>query len=101
MGTRNGNEGVVKLLIEKGVNIESKNWIGQTPLSLAAGNGHENVVKILLEKGGVNLESKDTNDRTPLSLAVLRLHKEVVKLLIEKGAKPERKDRKRIELLLR
>jgi ankyrin repeat protein len=40
----------VKLLLEKGANVESKDDIGHTPLSWAAQNGHEAVVKLLLEK---------------------------------------------------
>jgi ankyrin repeat protein len=47
----NGNEAVVKLLLEKGAKLESKLHFGQTPLSLAAENGREAVVKLLLEKG--------------------------------------------------
>ena len=58
----------MKLLLEKGAELESKDdEYGQTPLSRAAGEGHEAVVKLLLEKGA-ELESKDdTNGRTPLS----------------------------------
>ena len=61
MGCREGHEAVVKLLLEKGAEPESKdNDYGRTPLSWAAGSGHEAVVKLLLEKGA-ELESKDTN----------------------------------------
>jgi ankyrin repeat protein len=43
---------VVKLLLEKNADLESKDdEYGQTPLSWAARNGHEAVVKLLLEKG--------------------------------------------------
>jgi ankyrin repeat protein len=43
---------VVKLLLEKGAVLETKDKIyDRTPLSHAAGNGHEAVVKLLLEKG--------------------------------------------------
>ena len=49
----------MKLLLEKGAELESKDTeYGRTPLSWAAGNGHEAVVKLLLEKGA-ELESKD------------------------------------------
>jgi ankyrin repeat protein len=41
---------VVKLLLEKGADLESKNTFSQTPLSLATENGHEAVVKLLLAK---------------------------------------------------
>ena len=40
----------MKLLLEKGADVESKDRAGHTPLSRAARNGHEAVVKLLLEK---------------------------------------------------
>ena len=48
----------MKLLLEKGAELETKDEYGQTPLSWAARNGHEAVVKLLLEKGA-ELETKD------------------------------------------
>jgi ankyrin repeat protein len=46
---------VVKLLLDKGAEIEAKDSRGQTLLLRAAENGHEAVVKLLLEYGaGVN-----------------------------------------------
>jgi ankyrin repeat protein len=56
----------MKLLLEKGAKLETKDTNGQTPLSYAAGKGHKVVVKLLLEKGA-ELETKDTSGRTPLS----------------------------------
>ena len=50
-----GREAVVKLLLEKGAELETKGKeYGRTPLLWAAGNGHEAVVKLLLEKGAKN-----------------------------------------------
>ena len=47
-----GHEAVVKLLLEKGAELEAKDYYnGQTPLSRAAEKGREAVVKLLLEKG--------------------------------------------------
>ena len=86
-----GHEAVVKLLLEKGTDLESKDRNGRTPLSQAAWGGHEAVVKLLLEKGA-NLESKDQNGRTPLSLAAEKGHEAVVKLLLEKDTDLESKD---------
>jgi ankyrin repeat protein len=48
----------VKLLLEKGAELESKDKIDWTPLWWAAANGHEMVVRLLLEKGA-KLEYKD------------------------------------------
>ena len=51
VGCENGHEAVVKLLLEKGAELETKDDNGRTPLSWAAENGHEAVVKLLLEQG--------------------------------------------------
>ena len=50
----------MKLLLErKEVNPNSSNREGQTPLLLAAQDGHEGVVKLLLERKEVNPDSSD------------------------------------------
>jgi len=41
---------VVKLLLEKGAELETKSNNGQTPLLWAAKKGHAMMVKLLLEK---------------------------------------------------
>ena len=71
---------MVQLLVEKGADVGSKDKDGRTPLSWAAENGHEAVVKLLVEKGA-NVDSKDNSGRTPLSLAAKKGHEAVVQLL--------------------
>ncbi|RYP71282.1 hypothetical protein DL769_004719 [Monosporascus sp. CRB-8-3] len=87
---KQGHDAIVKLLVEKGTDLETKNIFNETPLSFAAQEGHEAVVKLLLEKGA-NIESRSDNDRTPLSLAAEKGHEAAVKLLLEKGANIESK----------
>jgi ankyrin repeat protein len=51
----------VKLLLEKGAELETKDSSKRTPLSYATENRHEAVVKLLLEKGA-ELETKDSSE---------------------------------------
>jgi ankyrin repeat protein len=50
---------VVRLLLERGADLEFKDSGGQTPLSRAVINRHETVVRLLLERGA-DLEFKDS-----------------------------------------
>ena len=45
----------MKLLLEKGADVESKDDDGRTPLLLAAGEGYEAVMKLLLKNGAEKL----------------------------------------------
>jgi ankyrin repeat protein len=74
---------MIELLLETGkADVNSKDGDGRTPLSWAAVNGHEAVIKLLLETSKVDVESKDTEyGRTPLSWAAENGHEAVVKLL--------------------
>ena len=81
----------MKLLLEKGAELETKDKIWSDAAVMGCREGHEAVVKLLLEKGA-ELESKDSNGQTPLSWAAENGHEAVVKLLLEKGAELETKD---------
>jgi ankyrin repeat protein len=79
----------MKLLLEKGADVEAKDTRnGRTPLSWAARNGREGLVKLLLEKGA-DVGCKSDNGRTPLCWAALSGHEALVKLLLEQGADVE------------
>lgn len=77
---------VVLLLATDGADLNSKDTqCGRTPLSWAAENGHEAVVKllVLLATDGVDPNSKDIEwGRTPLWWAAKNGHEAVVKLLL-------------------
>ncbi|KAF5694443.1 ankyrin repeat domain-containing protein [Fusarium denticulatum] len=87
-----GHRVIVKLLLEKGGEIEARDSVyGQTPLSWAAQDGHEAVVKLLLDRGA-DIEAKDGHGQTPLFWAAYGGHEAVVKLLLDRGADIEAKD---------
>ena len=57
---------------------------GWTPLSWAAINGHEGVVRLLAEREDVEADSKNKDGNTPLSCAAINGHEGVVRLLAER-----------------
>lgn len=63
MGSNRGFEDIVRLLLEQGANIESKDSDGCTALPHAAKMGHQDMVRLLLEQGA-NIESKDIDGST-------------------------------------
>jgi ankyrin repeat protein len=89
-----GHEAVVKLLLEKGAELETRDKThDRTPLLWAAAFGHVAVVKLLLEKGA-EIDTRDSySSQTPLSNAAQFGHLAVVKLLLERGSKVETRDK--------
>jgi ankyrin repeat protein len=76
---------IVKLLLEKGADVNPQGEDSDTPLCSACSGGHMDIVKLLLEKGAdVNPQGEYSN--TPLRSACYGGHMDIVKLLLEKGA---------------
>ncbi|KAF4439455.1 ankyrin repeats (3 copies) domain-containing protein [Fusarium austroafricanum] len=76
---------------EVGISINSKDSEGQTPLLLAAKEGHEAIVRLLLDHGA-HIEAVDEEYRKPLSLAARNGQDPVVQLLLDHGADIEAVD---------
>jgi ankyrin repeat protein len=85
------------LLFRQWDSVEATHWddadfSGRTPLSWAAGEGHEVVSKLLLETGRVDIDSRDTLGRTPFSWACGDGRETTVKLLLDGKADVNSRD---------
>ena len=91
---RNKGELQTLRLSETDTDVAARDGDGSTPLSLAAGNGHLEMVKFLVEEASADVESKDSElGLTPLGHAAAYGRSEVVKwLLYEAKAEVDPKD---------
>src|SRR5699024_10668873 len=70
-------------LLKAKVELNTKDNVGRTPLSLAAWKGCQNVVELLLKRKSTDVNSVDIeHGQTALSWAASMGHKEVVRLLV-------------------
>lgn len=67
------HEAMLRILLEKGADVDTKGRGGQTALHPAARYGHEKVVRLLLEKGA-DINAKDENGQTALHMVVEGRH---------------------------
>jgi hypothetical protein len=70
LAVRQNQVEAVKLLIEKGANIECPDAMKMTPLHHAVVLGHLDIVKVLVEEGPCNIEAADKLKRTAVIHAV-------------------------------
>jgi hypothetical protein len=86
-----GDLPTIKMLLDKGANVNSKATDGSTPLIYAAQNGRISVMETLLKKGAdVNLPNNGGS--TAIGLASFMGDTNIVKMLLEKGAKVDKAD---------
>ncbi|RDD34077.1 ankyrin repeat domain-containing protein [Wolbachia endosymbiont of Cylisticus convexus] len=76
----------VRFLLNKGVNVNEQNALLHTPLHLAAGAGHEEIVEILIREGNADKDVLDVRNHAAIHYAVNNKKLEVVKLLSNLGA---------------
>lgn len=74
-----------------GVNINEKDYKGDSPIIIASQNGHVDIVDLLLSKGA-NANDEDVNGKSSVIYASESGHVNVVELLLSKGASIHKRD---------
>ncbi|XP_044065489.1 GA-binding protein subunit beta-2-like isoform X2 [Siniperca chuatsi] len=87
---RAGQDDDVKALMANGAPFTT-DWLGSSPLHLAAQYGHHSTAKVLL-RAGVSRDARTKVDKTPLHMAASEGHSIVVDLLVQNGADINAKD---------
>lgn len=82
----------VKLLLERGANVDIEDDTRRTALMIAAYQGHPKTVNLLLECGA-DINKQNKNGRTALIEASSCGQSDIIALLLEKGALPNVKDK--------
>ncbi len=90
-----GKVKTAKILIEHKADLHLKNSYGNTPLNVAAFEGHAEIIELILQRekaeGGGQiplLQSPNNRGEIPLHFAVIFQHKLCVELLLEWGSDP-------------
>ncbi|KAM8921509.1 GA-binding protein subunit beta-2 [Pelodytes ibericus] len=87
---RNGEDDEVRLLMQNGAPFTT-DWLGTSPLHMAAQCGHYSTVKVLLQ-AGISRDARTKVDRTPLHMAAADGHLHIVDLLVKNGANINARD---------
>uniref|UniRef100_A0A1B0CL24 Uncharacterized protein n=1 Tax=Lutzomyia longipalpis TaxID=7200 RepID=A0A1B0CL24_LUTLO len=80
LSAKEGNTPQVRELMTKGAPF-STDWLGTSPLHLAAMNNHLDTCEVLI-RAGLNKDARTKVDRTPLHFAVYEGHEQIVELLV-------------------
>ena len=97
---KNVEEGVVKMIIQRGAHLDAVDCYGESALMKAALKRNRNMVKLLLDEGA-DVNIKDCWGRTVLMCAVSDECIDLFNMMIEKGADINTKDEDNETLLMK
>ena len=79
---------------EGGADVKCRDGYGRTPLTLAAREGHADMVRFLTEEAGADVDRGNSSGWTPTFAAALFGHLEVARILVEeRGADANKVER--------
>jgi ankyrin repeat protein len=86
--SKNGDWRAIETILDRGVDIETQNLFGQTPLILCALHGNIKAAKILIDRGA-DINAQDDHGRSPLIWVSGRSTSsstEILRVLLSSGA---------------
>ncbi|XP_063923969.1 uncharacterized protein LOC135138056 isoform X2 [Zophobas morio] len=84
--SKKDNRGVIKLLIEKGIDVNAQNENGKTALQFACLEGiYENAEMLLDFSASIGITDEDNNNALHYASSAENVNRSLIKLLIEKG----------------
>ncbi|SPO23827.1 probable PHO81 - cyclin-dependent kinase inhibitor [Ustilago trichophora] len=86
LAVMNGRTDAVRILLDHGASVESRDATDLIPLCLASSGGHAQIVSLLLQKGAKIVSNAE--GLYPQALAARAGHAECVRLLVESGGDP-------------
>lgn len=86
-----GNAGVVKHLLDRGVDENGKDHYGQSLIMTAVSNHHTEIVELLIA-AGADINAANDYRITPLAVAAEQGHLDLVNMLVTAGAKVNARD---------
>jgi ankyrin repeat protein len=85
LAAENGHNGMAKLLLDRGADVNAQDGEGGDALQAASAGGHEHMVRLLLDKGA-DWSVYGGEDSNALRAASAGGHEQIVRLLLDKGA---------------
>ena len=76
-----GNEELVRMLVEAGADVDAPGWMDETPLHAAIEKGNIEIVRILVE-AGADVNKPGWMGTTPLALAIEKGNAEILEILL-------------------
>lgn len=82
-----GNHAAITLFLSCGLDVNTKDERGWTPLMISSFNGNEEIAELLI-RGGADIEVRDNAGYGPMHWAAFNGYHTVIRLLLEKRADP-------------